>query len=205
MATRATYSMEGYTFYCHWDGHPCGAAERFAKMIEAWIVPGNLTAYEARKGGLAFAFVRGVLDAEPTESHEAHGDTEYRYSVKLASNGQVLLVAKVRDHEGQFVTFYSGSLVQFVNQEREIGLGASLAHFANIHEEVSPDEILEGFPKLVEVVVEIYLGSQTIVTCTEEVAKQIAAKAAASAEQYRVNNPNKEINEKLAAAFLAAA
>jgi hypothetical protein len=71
MATRATYEIEGKTFYCHWDGYPAGAMDRLSNMVAA----------DTGRGGLPFAFIRGNFDAEPADSHDHHGDTEFRYLV----------------------------------------------------------------------------------------------------------------------------
>ena len=72
MSTRATYQINNTTFYCHCDGYPTGAGYRFAKMIEALTVPSGEWSHqpiEPRRGGLEYAFIRGVMDAEPTEGH----------------------------------------------------------------------------------------------------------------------------------------
>jgi hypothetical protein len=57
------------------------------KMIEAHTRPqtvaerASFDPVDDRRGGLAFAFIRGNLDAEPTEGRDAHGDTEWHYEV----------------------------------------------------------------------------------------------------------------------------
>jgi hypothetical protein len=87
MATRATYTIDGMHFYCHWDGYPTGAASRMVKMIEAHTQPQTIAErasfdpVDDRRGGLAFAFIRGNLDAEPTKGRDFHGDTEWHYEV----------------------------------------------------------------------------------------------------------------------------
>jgi hypothetical protein len=87
MATRATYTIEGMHFYCHWDGYPTGAAARMVKMIEAYTQPQSVAEraesnpIDDRRGGLAFAFIRGNHDAEPTDGPLAYGDTEWHYEV----------------------------------------------------------------------------------------------------------------------------
>jgi hypothetical protein len=87
MATRATYKIEAMTFYCHWDGYPSGAACRMVNMIEAYTQPQTVEARKSydpiddRRGGLAFAFIRGNMDAQPTKSKNAHSDTEFHYEV----------------------------------------------------------------------------------------------------------------------------
>lgn len=77
MSTRATYQFKrkhyrDATIYIHHDGYPEGAAHYL------------LLALEQANGYLSpEAFLRGNDRAEITDSHEAHGDTEYRYTVNL--------------------------------------------------------------------------------------------------------------------------
>lgn len=103
MSTRATYRINGQYFYTHYDGHESGAAERFAAMIENLTRPDDneFHAVAERRGGLAFAFIRGNDDVEPTESHEAHGDTEFRYDVNEMrdSHGQIAIRVYKRGSE----------------------------------------------------------------------------------------------------------
>lgn len=90
MSTRATYEINGTPFYCHCDGYPSGAAEKLRLMIAELTrpaKPGGVSAIADRRGGATFAFIRGNDDAEPTEGHQAHGDTEYRWNVTLAGPG----------------------------------------------------------------------------------------------------------------------
>ena len=103
MSTRATYQIEDMTFYCHHDGYPEYAAVRFARMIAGYSVPtvdGNFREIEDRRGSLMFAFVRGNLDAQPTESHDAHGDTEWRYTIRFSQDQKLwIVVSEARDWE----------------------------------------------------------------------------------------------------------
>ena len=104
MSTRATYSIaeRGYqkrnewgqrqaTFYIHHDGYPEGAAHRFAMMIESKVEPGEepFSGIGRKNGGWTFAFIRGNDEADMTESHQVHGDTEYRYHVSWADGWMV--------------------------------------------------------------------------------------------------------------------
>lgn len=83
MGTRATYQIEGKTFYCHWDNYPQGAAYRLFKMLA-----------NDSKGGLACRFLRANDDVEFTESHDVHGDTEFQYTVerRLTPTGSVVML-----------------------------------------------------------------------------------------------------------------
>lgn len=78
MATRATYQFHKkngdrpntqYTVYNHWDGYPEGAKSHF----EAALKVGDRLTVES--------FLRGNDKAQLTESHEIHGDTEFRYDI----------------------------------------------------------------------------------------------------------------------------
>jgi hypothetical protein len=85
MATRGTYEIDNRVFYCHWDNYPEGAALRFNKMLEC------------KNGDLAHRFVRGNHDAQLTESHDIHGDTEYKYRVWRDPDGIVQIIWHSRD------------------------------------------------------------------------------------------------------------
>jgi hypothetical protein len=79
MSTRATYQFKGshadVTFYIHSDGYPEGGAYYFAKALK----------YEKEmktvNHELAEIFFRANDRAEFTSGHDAHGDTEFRYTV----------------------------------------------------------------------------------------------------------------------------
>src|SRR5436190_1789834 len=96
MSTRATYQFTGarsrglnhsfptITVYIHHDGYPEGAAHYF------W------NAHHGERGSLPVErFLFANDRAEITESHEAHGDTEFRYTVR-------------QDDAGDYVTAYAG-------------------------------------------------------------------------------------------------
>lgn len=81
MATRATYKFsskfarDGEVFiYNHWDNYPAGAAEHF---FNALVHSGEYGLLRAE------SFIRGNERAEITESHEIHGDTDYRYDIDV--------------------------------------------------------------------------------------------------------------------------
>lgn len=108
MSTRATYEIGDLTFYVHHDGYPAGAAAKFADTIGAMTVSANgrgIDAIADRRGGACFAFIRGNMNAEPTESHQAHGDTEYRYRV-TTQDRKLLVSMQIRgrdfDHWGKW-------------------------------------------------------------------------------------------------------
>jgi hypothetical protein len=109
MATRATYLFEAdlancrpaVCFYVHHDGYLEGAAEKFLFTL--------LHANE--RGGLAERFVRGNDNAEFTGSHQAHGDTEFRYTV----NPDYTLLAEARvGYSNEWRTAFYGNLLDFI-------------------------------------------------------------------------------------------
>lgn len=116
MSTRATYqftgertpglnhSMPTVTVYIHHDGYPEGAACYFWNMHHA-------TSYDRAP---LVCFLRANERAELTESHEAHADTEYRYTLR----GSFLSAShrRLSDESRQFVGFFAGELHEFVNK-----------------------------------------------------------------------------------------
>lgn len=118
MSTRATYKIDGVTFYIHHDGYPEGAASYFDAMLKASLELEDC-GYERSRyaGGYAEQFLRANDRAEFTHSHEMHGDTEYRYNL----DGRGNLTAYKRTSgwgcdEPEFECFYVGPVHEFVNQ-----------------------------------------------------------------------------------------
>jgi len=122
MATRATYQINHRgqwkpktTIYCHWDGYPTGAATYWRKA---------LLAMDSVKGGFAEAFLYGNAEsAELTAGHDAHGDTEFRYTVTVEQGGKMLMRAEkaifCEDFGGGrkgWSTVFEGDLLAFVNE-----------------------------------------------------------------------------------------
>lgn len=123
MATRATYQIGDSTFYCHWDGYPRGAAVRFINMINAKVSfdEKSITGIKEVRGGYPFAFIRGNLDAEPTDSHDAHGDTEYRYTLSIHAKGTVLVSVDMYNRVSEDWEVYCTNvdLAEFIRKERD--------------------------------------------------------------------------------------
>ena len=78
MSTRATYTFsntalagEDVTVYIHHDGYPMGAAEYFRKAMDEKLDSGRQ---------LLEAFIAANDRAMITRCHQAHGDTDYRYT-----------------------------------------------------------------------------------------------------------------------------
>jgi len=111
MATRATYSFERphgpqVTVYKHWDGYPQGAAEHLADALTAE------------------AFIRKHPDAEITAERDAHGDTEWHYSVYHYADKTIKIwVMCRRQYTGSndWLTVYDGPVdAWFEQQKREV-------------------------------------------------------------------------------------
>lgn len=112
MSTRATYQFERTSFtptvtiYCHYDGYREGAAQYFLAMLES-----------NGKGGWADKFIKGNADqSELTMGHDAHGDTDYRYTVSKAGNDLILKVHKRIDYGNEWRVVYNGQLDEFLNK-----------------------------------------------------------------------------------------
>lgn len=115
MSTRATYEVDGYTFYIHHDGYPEGAAQYFKQALEF---------AEGRKGNMDYSpnagftedFMRANTRAALTPSHEVHGDTEYQYTVSTEVNalGPYKFHIKAQTRKGD--VFFMGQLEDFIEQ-----------------------------------------------------------------------------------------
>ena len=135
MSTRATYQMDGMTFYCHWDGCPTGAAARFAKMIAAHTVAEKGEGFdeiERRRGGFAFAFIRGNMDAEQCAEHDDIGGTEYRYTLHIDAYGAVSIRVEhctVENDKDVWSAIYAGDLAAWLDAMRTEHAAQSLAYY----------------------------------------------------------------------------
>jgi hypothetical protein len=116
MSTRATYLFEPgpndlfpkTCIYIHWDGYPEGAANYFYDSLM----------HAHQRGGWPNVFLRANDAAELTTSHDAHGDTEYRYT--LSGEGDVLTCQKREgDATESWPTQWSGPVHEFVNEHAE--------------------------------------------------------------------------------------
>ena len=109
MSTRATYQFNDHgcttTVYVHQYGYPQGAAAFFLAM------------HHARSGkGHAVDFIRSNGLAEITKSHDAHGDTDYQYTIK--KDGELKAVRILRDFSKDTRTkeiFFTGQYTRFIN------------------------------------------------------------------------------------------
>lgn len=80
MSTRATYCFEGKNYYyIHYDNYPSGAAKYFQDMLNA---EGNTLEEKFEK----------ATGAEKTESHEKHGDTDWRYDLFIKYDEEILYI-----------------------------------------------------------------------------------------------------------------
>ena len=129
MSTRATYQIFDDTFYIHHDGYLEGAAMYFFNMVKASRhIRNGIWDWSKPKGGAPFAFIRGNANCEPTTGHDAHGDTEFHYTVWEETaegyKGRLMIVASQRAGwlEDTWRYAFSGTLVDFINKyyKREI-------------------------------------------------------------------------------------
>lgn len=210
MATRATYQVEHQTFYCHWDGYPSGAAQRFANMVAALTVPSTREGIDAvgdRRGGLPFAFIRGNMDAEPVKGRDEIGGTEYHYEVYASKedNRVWIMVFQPKDDGGWRMVNHK-PLVDWINTERMAGATHYQTVMAERKQPVpSLAELLEGFPEVVEAWVEVYGdGKGRPVLATRENAEKIKEAEDKLAVKYGGGNPNGPIHGKRANAWAKA-
>lgn len=112
MSTRATYDFKATdwrpraTIYIHHDGYEAGAA---FYLFNAWKSGGRLTAE---------SLIRGNDGAELTSSADAHGDTEYRYTIdgdKLTVEARHTLI-EFGSYPKGWKTIFDGDWVEFVNK-----------------------------------------------------------------------------------------
>lgn len=102
MATRATYEIDGTTFYIHHDGYPYGGA-RYFEAAQA-------CKQESPNATLKDAFIRANYRAEIVGSHEEHGDTEFRYTVI----GTAILVDRWNWDADAWEREFFGTLADFI-------------------------------------------------------------------------------------------
>ena len=116
MSTRATYLFKGGEYrpdvciYIHHDGYPEGAAHYFWNAFKA--SSGHLSAED---------MIRGNERAEFTESHDLHGDTEYRYTLdglELQVEGRQTLI-EFGSYPDGWRTEFTGKWWDFVNKHAE--------------------------------------------------------------------------------------
>lgn len=126
MSTRATYEIDGTTFYIHYDGYPTGAAEYFMTALQ-YIVDDKPRAINS---GFKDIFIKANKNAEITESHDAHLDTNYRYTVttddefhSMRGHGMDVLSVKVEavQWDGKDPrTLFEGPLKDFIANAEKI-------------------------------------------------------------------------------------
>lgn len=115
MSTRATYKIDFTTFYIHHDGYPEGAAEYFEAALK---FRDTCDIDRAPNASFADDFMRANDRAELTESHDAHGDTEYRYTVTTAGDfrfGPCQLRLRAETADGRVI--FNGKLREFIDRQ----------------------------------------------------------------------------------------
>jgi hypothetical protein len=118
----------------HHDGYPLGAADKFRLMLEASEIRDENRKFDQSchiKSGLAGCFLIGnKFQAYFTDSHEAHGDTEYQYTITESREGIHLLA------NGRYGYVFNGSLHEFLNPVVKIETGkAAIMTFFGLSEE----------------------------------------------------------------------
>lgn len=183
MSTRATYEFRGrnlpiIAIYVHTDGYPEGAADKFFDAIRAQYRPEvqgkkidlkqapYLSNRYSCSGGWAAAFIRGNPEAEFTDSHEAHGDTEYRYTVH---DGTISCKKRVDISGDEWEQFFAGDIADFVNRYTE-------DHNCVVGKHTYKD-----------------YGRTSVLRAPAQIALNLAKLALAYSDQFQVDNPNKEV------------
>ncbi len=110
MSTRATYQFKDgpdtlVTYYIHHDGYPAGAAEYY--MIPA------LECFNAT------GFFRKNERAEVTWGHEAHGDTQFRYTINGEDVDATVTVSERPLSTGVWDPIFEGTLIEFLEKYAE--------------------------------------------------------------------------------------
>ena len=193
MSTRATYQINDTIFYIHHDGYVEGAAAYLLNMCRACNVIDNTgESFQVidrgqTRGGLEFAFIRGNGNCEPTDSHEAHEDTEYRYVVTSGKglsfmDSEPMLKAYARvNFSDNWKTIYDGTLAYFINKYvgnpafNSISGGSKGILFTKIDNQ-----------------------SNETLFCTVEQGSEAAKGFSKKALTYDADNPNRERNEERA-------
>lgn len=213
MATRATYQINRTTFYCHWDGYPTGAAQRFANMVKALTVPETgdrkFDPIEDRRGGMEFAFIRGNLDAEPTKNHEYHGDTEYRYTLTEQADGSASIVVDEVNQERTpdnrpFHRIFAGDLALWLNGQRKQLVEQFKRHNQRLPKGAQPLDCEAEALACIPVMCRIeesreYGASRSCYYATASARATIAATFKAQGESFKPENPNRAYYLKRAA------
>ena len=123
MSTRATYqiqtvlrgvyprlSVRTSTVYIHHDGYPSGAAHYLRNGIDLARIT---------ERPLLECFIWANARAEMTDSHECHGDTDYRYSL-YAKEGVWWVTASKRDfRDDSYNPIFDGPVDRFIAKHGE--------------------------------------------------------------------------------------
>ena len=136
MSTRATYLLstaydnDMVCFYIHQDGYPEGAANYFYNMHHC----------KNAKAGFAGRFFRANANAEFIPCHEAHGDTEFCYTLNIRG---LLKAWKKERINNQWDIFYQGAWYHFVNTYLKDAMHLHLFKFS----ENAQQEIIMTIPE----------------------------------------------------------
>lgn len=119
MSTRGTYQFKlkhgpAVTFYIHSDNYPAFA----------WIYLFRMHMHDGR-GGLPSDFIRANPESEITDSHEIHGDTEYRYTM----DGATLTVHERVNYTEVWHVIFRGHYAEFINLQAATDEGKGFIHY----------------------------------------------------------------------------
>ena len=110
------------------------------------------------------------MDAEPTDGHDAHGDTEWRYTVTTdPGTGVIECKAWSRSYGADWRVAFKGRLVEFCTL-----YGARF-----------------GLPRLIDLCVKSWEGPRYVLA-TAPVARQLVARLRQMAAGYAETNPNRQ-------------
>ena len=169
MATRGTYKIGKMLFWCHWDNYPSGAALRLYRMIDKLTQPDdeNSDGIKPCRGGLEFAFIRGNIDAEPSDG--GYGG-EYHYEIYQESEGVLMIKCYCYNFKGEKILIKCIDLVSFINS----------------YVTDDPEKNM-GIEKVVSVV-----NADSLSVVTERTARKLADIFLKKADDFASSNPNRK-------------
>jgi len=197
MATPATIQIEDRLFYCHYDGMPTGMAPRLVKTIEALAVPLSRTHHrpivrENARGGLAFAFIRGNLDAEPAPHNSRSGIwADYHYSISSSDTGELSVKVERRTDRSTWRIIEVRELASWIHNQR-----SALASQIRVHAPESTDpnaDALVAIPAIVKASACGRRASPRFEYATREQARSYQSRAEGLAGRFSDDNPNHQV------------
>jgi hypothetical protein len=204
MSTPATYEIDGFVFYCHYDGHPIGAAQRLCRMIEAHTRPADQWPHQRgivadMRGGLAFAFIRANNDAEqPAGGTRARATGAFHYKLSWEVDDRLFITIEQRtdrqtwrilDHE-EFAAWTLRQRADLIDRlSAAAGPGRELA--------VAPaDRAAEIIPDIVYAHTKGRFGEPSVRYATRSTAQrlvELCGRRIADASQQSLKDPDRAV------------